>query len=179
MPPPVPVLLNMPAKVSLALEMVSATLPNNTLPPDPDPAKLTTDVPPELIILKVPLTFTLLEFEILPPLPSTRVAPELMVEVPPKVLVPVSVSVPPVMAILPVCVSVPAVLMLLITPGKEPAAAVKVNVCAPNNTEPAPLLPESVLIDAPAPVVCEMSKVPLTTTPLELANMPPLARISV
>ena len=72
MPPPVPVLLIMPEKVSFALEIVNAILPRVT---DPDPERLLIAVPPELPIAKVPFTVTLLDAETLPPLPKVSVAP--------------------------------------------------------------------------------------------------------
>ena len=75
-PPPLPELVITPEKVLLAFIKVSSTLPNVT-PPEPD--RLTTEVPPELVILKVPLAMTALEFDILPPLPKANVALESIV----------------------------------------------------------------------------------------------------
>ena len=75
-------------------------------------------------------------------------------------MVPDNVSVP-----LPLTVSAPEPEM---TPEKVPAPAVSVSVSVPRVTPPAP---DSVLIEAPA-VVAEISKVPASATPLDVAIEP-------
>ena len=61
-----------------------------------------------------------------------------------------------------------------ISPPNVPAALVSVSVWLPSVTMPAP---DRFLIEAPA-VVAEMSKVPLSITPLELAMLPAPDRAS-